>query len=700
MSVPAPSVAVPSRAVPRITMEGIRRLMLAVLVVSVLAFTVGVWVLVQRIFDNFGPAVERDLVWNAARGAHDLARGVDLGLALGDAQIVRRAFGEYTKSDDVAAIVTVDVGGRVIAAHGAAPEPLSALFSGAASHVRATPNYLVAWEPSSVEGAPVGRVAIVISTRRLVESRVLLRRISMATLAAGLLTLGLGILFVTFFTRGIIRRDAQLALYASGLEDKVAERTRELDRMNHGMRLVLDNVDQGFITVDLDGTMTAERSTIVDHWFGVPKPGAKFADYVRAADPVAAEWFALSLEPLKDDILPRDLMISQLPTRVINGDRSLRLAYTPILTVDGRTIERLLVVITDITEEIARERVEREKREMMQLFQRVSSDPAGTDQFFVEVSDLLKQIPSAATAAVESRLIHTVKGNCSVFGLESMSELCHAIESQMEEERRRANGQEREALGVRWEQLCQLKRSLSGERRSGVDVDDADLRGLVTALRAHAPHDQLLAITESWQQEPVARRFARLADKAVYLARRLGKPSPTVHRDAAGLRLAPGRWAPFWTALTHAIGNAVEHGIEDPETRLAQGKPAEGALWLTARHEGNELTISLRDDGRGIDWSSLSETAAKRGLAHATEADLVEALFTDGVSTKAEVSVTSGRGVGLAALREAALAVGGRIEVRSERGAGTCFLFRFDTVTALSAPPGSASMGPSLSAPG
>jgi chemotaxis protein histidine kinase CheA len=129
--------------------------------------------------------------------------------------------------------------------------------------------------------------------------------------------------------------------------------------------------------------------------------------------------------------------------------------------------------------------------------------------------------------------------------------------------------------------------------------------------------------------------------------------------------------------LVHAVNNAIDHGIENAEVRAAQDKPPAGNIWLCARHEGAELLISLRDDGQGIDWRRLSEKAAQRGLPNATTADLVELMCMDGISTRDSATATSGRGVGLAALKEATLSLGGRMEVMSEAGKGTTFLFRF-----------------------
>ena len=172
-------------------------------------------------------------------------------------------------------------------------------------------------------------------------------------------------------------------------------------------------------------------------------------------------------------------------------------------------------------------------------------------------------------------------------------------------------------------------------------------------------------------------RFARLADKAVYQAQRLGKPAVTIHTETCGVRLDPNRWASFWGAFIHVVNNAVDHGIEEPEVRTAANKPAAGNLWLTAAREKGQLIISLRDDGRGVDWQRLAKRAQEHGMPSSTRAELVNAMFSDGISTRETATQTSGRGVGLAALREAVVALGGQIQVQSEPGMGTTFEFRF-----------------------
>jgi two-component system chemotaxis sensor kinase CheA len=130
--------------------------------------------------------------------------------------------------------------------------------------------------------------------------------------------------------------------------------------------------------------------------------------------------------------------------------------------------------------------------------------------------------------------------------------------------------------------------------------------------------------------------------------------------------------------LLHLIRNAVDHGIELPDLRQAHGKSPQGLLKITVEQRGSKVLISLRDDGAGIDLQRVRRKAVERNLITAeaplSEAATHELLFTPGFSTAEQVTRTSGRGVGLDAVREAVQRVGGRVRVTSSPGLGAEFL--------------------------
>jgi two-component system chemotaxis sensor kinase CheA len=141
--------------------------------------------------------------------------------------------------------------------------------------------------------------------------------------------------------------------------------------------------------------------------------------------------------------------------------------------------------------------------------------------------------------------------------------------------------------------------------------------------------------------------------------------------------------------LVHLVRNALDHGLEPPETRLAAGKPATGTLEISARHAGGNVVISVRDDGAGIDPARVARKAAERGIIAADAVDAIDAkgaaelLFHPGFSTADVTSDISGRGVGMDAVRTTVRGLGGEVLLASELGAGTTAQIRLPLTLAI-----------------
>ncbi len=134
--------------------------------------------------------------------------------------------------------------------------------------------------------------------------------------------------------------------------------------------------------------------------------------------------------------------------------------------------------------------------------------------------------------------------------------------------------------------------------------------------------------------------------------------------------------------LTHILRNAIDHGVETPEVRLAAGKSAEATLRIEAMHRGGMLAIHVADDGRGVDLAAVRRKLVQRQLMEAeavarlNEADLLNALMLPGFSTAGTVTELSGRGVGLDVVRSMVQEVGGSVRLSSSVGAGTSIHFQ------------------------
>ena len=133
--------------------------------------------------------------------------------------------------------------------------------------------------------------------------------------------------------------------------------------------------------------------------------------------------------------------------------------------------------------------------------------------------------------------------------------------------------------------------------------------------------------------------------------------------------------------LLHLVRNAVNHGIEHSSEREAEGKPRAGKIIVSAAYEGNQVVISVRDDGAGVNPEKIRETAAARGWidphASLTEKEAINLMFRSGVSTAASLTEESGRGVGLDVVRDTVTRLRGTVEVESGVNRGTLFTLKF-----------------------
>ena len=140
--------------------------------------------------------------------------------------------------------------------------------------------------------------------------------------------------------------------------------------------------------------------------------------------------------------------------------------------------------------------------------------------------------------------------------------------------------------------------------------------------------------------------------------------------------------------LEHLMRNAVVHGIEDPQTRVEAGKGATGTVTVALRREGTQLLVELSDDGKGLDFEAIRQTAVKRGLipadAQVADEDIAQFIFEPGFSTAQRLTQDAGRGIGMDVVAAEVKQLGGTLEIGSETGKGARFLIRLPLNLAIS----------------
>lgn len=461
------------------------------------------------------------------------------------------------------------------------------------------------------------------------------------------------------------------------LEGLVQQRTQALAARNQDLRLVMDNVEQGFLTVDREGVCSEERSRCLDLWFGAPHSEMTLFEYLDQAAPGFGASLEGGWEQMLDGVLPLDVALDQLPRRFEVDSRHFSIALRPIvIDPDSEAFDKVLVVISDISATLERTRTEAEERNVITLAGRALKDPGVVQEFLEEMRELIKVLndPRSSEAGFE-RTLHTLKGSTATFGLAALPDACHALEEQL------AMGEPRIGLSlssvvVPAQRLdTKMRQVLMGLSNSGT-IDERDRQELLAALRSGQDHRCLIDLVQSWDLERVDVRLRRAGEQLQALADRLGKAPINLSIECDAIRSARQSWQPLWTELVHILRNTVDHGLESPAERLRSGKPASTSVLLRARKRGGHMALEVEDHGRGIDWCKVETRALEQGLIERgkyTQQDVRATLFQEGLSTAARVTQVSGRGVGLAAIHNLVTRCGGRIEVESKAAGGSKF---------------------------
>lgn len=467
------------------------------------------------------------------------------------------------------------------------------------------------------------------------------------------------------------------------------ELLQRIEARNRDLRLILDHVGQGLLTVSATGVLSAERSAIVDRWLGPHREGLTFWEYVRPMCGRFATLFEMGFDALQQDLLPRELLLEQMPRRLRCGGYHLQFEYHAIIERererDDAPVSHLMMVVTDVTRQVEQERAEAEQRALLALVQRLLSNREAFCDFYQELAQLVQRVLDATDGGAElRRAIHTIKGSCAGFGVAHLAALCHDIETRMAEEPGGLSPSEREQLRGLWQGLDRhISKLFCGERTEGIVISQAELERLLERIWDGASRQTLALEVERLRLQPLEPRLLRLAEQTRDLAARFQKGPLEVTVDAGGVRVPGECWSRFFSACTHLVRNAVDHALDSGEERAARRKPAAAHIHYLARTEGSWLVLEFCDDGRGIPRDRVAEKARAMGLPVGDVADdrvLLELLCQDGLSTREEVSEVSGRGVGLAAVRAECQALGGAMSLRSIVGYGTRFTFRFPLV--------------------
>jgi len=353
--------------------------------------------------------------------------------------------------------------------------------------------------------------------------------------------------------------------------------------------------------------------------------------------------------------------------------KNLRTTFT--LAGQGRGALYILGSMEDITaeKELQKQLLEAEnlrENEMRALFQVIQVDPRVLSDFVVDaeyefdrINELLKNKKQVQQEVLVEmyQSVHAVKSNALILNLEDLSERLHNLENSI--------------------------KALQEEPKGELPFDD--LLALILQINdAMKEMDRLKATVSKIENFKVASGVDKNQEHYVLvetLTRVCNKTQAALDKkvrfvvegiDKVVLDYGPRR--AIKEVLTQLVRNAVYHGIERPEERTPLGKEAEGEIRLSIRYKDNQIVIKLADNGGGIDFNRIRQTAEEQNLLHSEEEAndknyLLKTIFSPGFSTLQQADYHAGRGVGLSLVKDRVKDLNGNITVSTTKGKGTCF---------------------------
>jgi two-component system chemotaxis sensor kinase CheA len=227
------------------------------------------------------------------------------------------------------------------------------------------------------------------------------------------------------------------------------------------------------------------------------------------------------------------------------------------------------------------------------------------------------------------------------------------------------------------ESLVRHDPELNGTKNPRLQRNLAQLKRITTELQKTAMAMRLVPIG------PLFRRMARLVrDLSLQFDKQVG-----METEGDEIELDRTIVEALADPLMHMVRNALDHGIEHPKERLAQGKSVSARLLLRAQHQAGHVVIEIADDGRGLDREKILAKALQKGLIASaegmTDSEVFNLVFEPGFSTAAQVTNVSGRGVGMDVVRRNVEKLRGRIEIRSTAHVGSSFLLKLPLTLAM-----------------
>jgi PAS domain S-box len=487
----------------------------------------------------------------------------------------------------------------------------------------------------------------------------------------------------------------QLENYSKNLEIMVAERTKALSELNQTMKALLDSLHQGFFIFDKDGKILGVSSKACEETVECHPEGRNIWDVLKVPDN-KVEGFKKWMMTVFMEMLPFEDLAPLGPTVFDHSNgKNISLEYFPLRSSEG-TLDGVVVVASDITSLIEAQKQAEIEREHAKLIINLIQSKKEIGRFVREAhgmfADLAREF-SSSNADLEAtfRALHTLKGGAALFSIQEMATACHEAENRLSQYKETHSSGDFSALKFQYGKVQKsfdhflsttkaiLGNAAFSEERQ-LEIPFSKLKMTLDRIRKMPGGGHIAeTVMSEFLMEPIGEFFSAYNDVVHKTAEKLEKVIDPVEFVNTGIPVLPEIYSSLFGTFIHAFRNAVDHGIESPNDRVKNGKPEAGHIKvqfsLVTENHHQHLRILVQDDGAGVDPEKIRAKLTQKGLDVSRESDhrVIQHLFDSQFSTKDQVTETSGRGVGMDAIKIAAEELDGRAWVESEKGKGTSF---------------------------
>lgn len=469
--------------------------------------------------------------------------------------------------------------------------------------------------------------------------------------------------------------------YAFVLQDFSGEE----ERIRHqAIRAILDHVPYGLLLCDADGRVRAGYSDACRAFFPSAAHGVEGRLLVELLEmpPRLAAHFAACHVQLFDDVMPESVSAGNLPPTVTVGGRTLSLSGAVVRDASGAVRSTLftLIDVTDLTD--ARHEIE-QLRGVITVLRHRDRFAEFALALHARLDALAGDLDAPDGQAAARRELHTAKGVLGQFGQLDLSREIHRHEdaARITPVALASLAGSLRALLARHEPEWGIRLDAPAPRYEVTESSRAELEARLRAASPEEAQGVALAWLARLREKTVGELVGPLAEYCASQSERVGK---RVRFELLGAEVrCPPQWSGVFGVVPHLVRNCIDHGIEAPHAR--GDKPVEATVRLEVQANDNGLRICVSDDGCGVARDRVASRALSLGavteaeLAAMSDAERLDLIFVEGLSTANDVSVTSGRGVGLGAVRAGVEALGGRLSLRSDAGRGTVFDIELST---------------------